>query len=162
MNNKEFNLDDQTKNTIIEISKAYPIKRAALLPALNLVQEKFGFISEEAEKEVAELLQIQPIQVKEVVSFYSLLYDKPVGKNKIYICDNLTCHIEGSLKLIQHLFNKLKIGFNMTTRDGKWSLFKSPCLGACEKAPVVIINGIYYYNVSIELIDKLMFDLDSH
>jgi NADH-quinone oxidoreductase subunit E len=154
-----FTLDEETKNKISELTQKYSTTLAALLPALNLVQDKYGFIPPEVEPQIAELLNIYPIQVREVVSFYSLFYSQPIGHNRIYVCNNLSCCLEGSGKIIKHLKEKLKIQLNETTSDGKFSLYKSPCIGACEKAPAIIVNGKYHYNVTIEYIDKLLSEL---
>lgn len=154
-----FLLDEEIKNKIIELSKNYPTKLSAILPSLNLVQERYGFIPPEVETQIAELLNIYPIQVREATTFYSLFYSKPLGQHRIYVCYNLSCCLEGSGKIIKHLMEKLGIQLNQTTNDGKFSLFKSPCLGACERAPVIIIDGIYHYNVTIEYIDKLLSEL---
>lgn len=154
-----FSLDSEIKNKITELSKKYSTKLSALLPALNLVQEKYGFIPPEVETQIAELLNIYPIQVREATTFYSLFYSKPIGHHRIYVCYNLSCCLEGSAKIVKHLMEKLGIQLNQTTKDGKFSLFKSPCLGACEMAPVIIVDGTYHYSVTTEYIDKLLSEL---
>jgi NADH-quinone oxidoreductase subunit E len=160
MMNVTIELDAETKQKIIDETKKFPNKLAALLPALHIVQDKFGYMPTELEIPLAELLEIFPIKVREVMTFYSLLYDKPIGVNAIYICTNLTCCLEGCAQLAQHISKKLNVELNATTSNGKFSFFKTPCLGACEKAPVVIVNGKYHYNVTPEYIDKIISELE--
>lgn len=159
MMNANYEIDANTKQKIIDELKKFPTKLAALLPALHIVHDKFGFIPSELEPQIAELLDIYPIKVREVMTFYSLLYDKPIGQNSIYICTNLTCCLEGCAKLAHHISDKLHVKINSTTPDSKYSFFKTPCLGACEKAPVVIVNGKYHYNVTPEYFNKIINDL---
>ncbi len=157
--NKSFSLDKELKNKISELLKNYKTSLAALLPTLNLINDKYGFIPPEVEPEIAELLNIYPIQIREVTTFYSLLYSKPTGHHRIYVCNNLSCCLEGSQKIINYLVKRFGIQLNETTKDGKFSLYKSPCIGACEKAPAIIVDGIYHYNVTIEYIEKLLSEL---
>ena len=159
MMNLNYELDIITKQKIADELKKFPNKLAALLPALHIVHDKFGFVPPELESQIAELLDIYPIKVKEVMTFYSLLYDKPIGKHSIYICTNLTCCLEGCTKLAKHISEKLHVQINTTTRDGTYSFFRTPCLGACEKAPVVIVNGKYHYNVTPEYMNKIISEL---
>ncbi|OGF63432.1 MAG: hypothetical protein A2Y62_07270 [Candidatus Fischerbacteria bacterium RBG_13_37_8] len=154
--NEAFVLDEELKNRLTALTNDYSTKLAALLPALNIIQDKFGFIPPEAEQQIAELLDIFPTQVREVTTFYSLFYNAPVGHHKIYVCYNLSCCIEGGGKLLHYLAKKLRVSVNETTRDGKFSLYRTPCTGACEKAPVIIVNGAYHYNVTPEYIDELL------
>ena len=160
MMNVNYELDATLKQKIADEIKKFPDKLAALLPALHIVQDKFGFVPPELEPQIAELLDIYPIKVREVMTFYSLLYDKPIGKHGIYICSNLTCCLEGCAKLAQHISDRLKVQINETSSTGKFSFFKTPCLGACEKAPVVIVNGKYHYNVTPDSIDKIISEVD--
>lgn len=146
----------QTKKKIEEIISRYPKKEAALLPILHLTQQEFGFISGEEEKLVSNLLGIKPIRVREVLTFYTMLNRKPVGKYHIQVCSNLTCSMLGSEKLIGYLKMKLGISPGETTSDNKFTLSTVECLGACEQAPCLMINFDYYGNLDREKIDDIL------
>ena len=153
-------LTDRTKKKIEEISSRYASKEAALLPVLHLVQNEKGFISEQEEKLVAELLDIRPIKVKEVVTFYTMFNQKQVGKYHIQVCSNLSCSLLGAESLIDYLTDKLGIALGETTADQKFTLTTVECLGACELAPCMMVNFDYYGNLDKEKIDKILDKLE--
>ena len=153
-------LTDQTKKKIEEVVSRYAKKEAALLPVLHLVQKETGSISQQEEKQVAELLGIKPIQVKEVVTFYTMFNQEPVGKYHIQVCSNLSCSLLGAESLIQHLKDKLGINVGETTEDKKFSLSTVECLGACEHAPCMMVNFDYYENLDTEKIDNILNSLE--
>ncbi len=153
-------LTDQTKKKIEEIASRYASKEAALLPVLHLVQHEKGFISQQEEKQVAHLLNIKPIKVKEVVTFYTMFNQKEVGKYHIQVCSNLSCSLLGSESLIDHLKNKLGIEIGETTSDKKFTLMTVECLGACEQAPCMMINFDYFGNLDKEKIDNILDNLE--
>jgi len=146
----------QTKKKIEEIISRYPKKEAALLPILHLTQQEFGFISAEEEKLISNLLGIKPIKVREVLTFYTMLKRKPVGKYHIQVCSNLTCSMLGAEKLMGYLKMKLGISPGETTSDNKFTLSTVECLGACEQAPCLMINFDYYGNLDREKIDDIL------
>jgi len=153
-------LTDQTKKKIEEISSRYTSKEAALLPVLHLVQRETGFISQQEEKQVAKLLNVQPIKVKEVVTFYTMFNQKQVGKYHVQVCSNLSCSLLGAESLIDHLKDKLGIAVGETTSDQKFTLTTVECLGACELAPCMMINFDYYGNLDKEKIDDILDKLE--
>ncbi len=146
----------QTKKKIEEIISRYPKKEAALLPILHLTQQEFGFISAEEEKLISNLLGIKPIKVREVLTFYTMLKRKPVGKYHIQVCSNLTCSMLGAEKLMGYLKMKLGISPGETTSDNKFTLSTVECLGACEQAPSMMVNFDYYGNLDREKIDDIL------
>lgn len=149
-------LTDRTVKKIEEIASRYANKEAALLPVLNLVQNEVGFISKQEEDRVAQLLDLKPIKVKEVVTFYTMFNQEEIGKYHIQVCSNLTCTLLGAESLIDHLKNKLGIGEGETTTDKKFTLTTVECLGACEQAPCMMINFDYYGNLDREKIDEIL------
>jgi NADH-quinone oxidoreductase subunit E len=151
---------EQTKTKLETIIAHYPQKRAALLPILHLAQNEFGRISYEVEKTVASLLGINPIEVREVVTFYSMFLRESVGKYHIQVCSNLSCSILGAEDLINHLKEKLGIGIGETTADKKFTLTTVECLGACESAPCMMINFDYYGNLDRDKIDEILDKLE--
>lgn len=147
---------DKTKKKIEEILSRYPRKEAAILPVLHLTQQEFGFISSKEEKLVADILGIKPIEVREVVSFYTMLLRQPVGKYHIQVCTNLSCSLMGAEKLIDYLKEKLGIEPGQTTQDEKFTLTTVECLGACELAPSMMINFDYHGNLDKKKIDEIL------
>lgn len=147
---------DKTKKKIEEMLSRYPRKEAAILPVLHLTQQEFGFISSKEEKLVADILGIKPIEVREVVSFYTMLLRQPVGKYHIQVCTNLSCFLMGAEKLIDYLKEKLGIEPGQTTQDEKFTLTTVECLGACELAPSMMINFDYHGNLDKKKIDEIL------
>lgn len=146
----------ETKKRIEKLLAHYPNKRSALLEVLHTLQQEWGYIDEEGEKKVADILEVSPVDVHEVVTFYTMYYRKQGGKYKIKLCRNLTCSLMGSDTLINYLRKKLKIDVGETTLDGKFSLETVECLGACELAPVMQINEEFYGHLTPEKIDEIL------
>lgn len=153
-------ISDSTRKKIEEIASHYAKKEAALLPVLHLVQREVGFISTQEEKQVAEILGIRPIKVKEVASFYTMINQEPVGKYHIQVCSNLSCSLLGAESLLEHLKKKLGVEVGETTPDKKFTLSAVECLGACEQAPCMMINFDYFGNLDKEKIDRILDKLE--
>ena len=151
---------DVTKKRLEEVIARYPKKNAALLPVLHLVQQEVGFISAAEEEQVAALLEIKPIQVREVVTFYTMYNRQPIGKYHIQVCSNLSCSLLGAETLIDHLKEKLGIELGETTEDQKFTLTTVECLGACEQAPCMMINYDYYGDLDQNRIDEILDNLE--
>ena len=141
---------------IDEIVGRYPKKEAAILPVLRLVQNEVGFISPEEEKFIARVLGIKPLRVREVVSFYTMISPRPLGKYHIQVCSNLSCYLVGGEKLIDYLKAKLGLGIGETTPDKKFTLSTVECLGACEQAPCMMVNFDYHGRLDKEKIDQIL------
>ena len=151
---------EQTKKRIEEVIARYPQKRAALLPVLHLVQMEVGSVSKTEEKLVASLLDLKPIQVREVVTFYTMYLREPVGKYHLQLCSNISCSILGAESLIEYIKGKLGIEIGETTPERKFTLTTVECLGACEHAPCMMVNFDYYGNLDRERIDKILSELE--
>ena len=151
---------DSVKKKIEEVVARYPQKKAALLPVLHLVQQEIGYLSASEEKQVADLLEIKPIQVREVVTFYTMYNRQPVGKYHIQVCSNLTCSMLGAQSLIDYLKEKLGIELGETTEDKRFTLSTVECLGACEHAPCMMVNFDYYGNLDKKTIDEILDNLE--
>ncbi len=149
-------ISPKTMEKIEALIKRYPVKRSALLEVLHIVQEEWGYIDQEGEETVAEILDLEPVRVHEVVSFYTMYERKPVGKHIIRVCRNLTCTLMGAESLISYLKRKLKVEEGGTTSDGRFTLETVECLGACEIAPVMQIDGEFYGNLTPEKIDRIL------
>ena len=137
----------------------YPEKRSALIPLLHEVQAEVGYLSPEAVAWVAEYLGLSPADVMSVASFYDMLHLEPVGKHLIYVCQNLTCALRGSERLIRHLETALGIRMGETTPDGKITLKRMECLASCGTAPSIQVDGVYHHQVTPDALDALLADL---
>jgi NADH-quinone oxidoreductase E subunit len=152
----KFSLSAESARRVDELVRRYPKKEAALLPVLHIVQREKGFISPEAEEWAASTLGIPPLQVREVLSFYTLLRRKPSGKYIIQVCRNISCFLAGSEDIVKHLETKLGIRAGETTADGKYTLVTVECLGNCDHAPCLMINDDDYGPVTEETVDGIL------
>jgi NADH-quinone oxidoreductase subunit E len=134
----------------------YPDKRGALLPVLHMAQETFGYISLEAEAYVAALFQLSPAHVHEVVTFYTLYFQKPKGRHVVAVCHNLSCHLAGAPKILAHVKRTLGIDVGETTDDGRVTLQSVECLCACEAAPMMQVDDRYELNLTPEKVDRIL------
>ena len=124
-----------------EIAKYPPDqKQSAVMSALALAQEEHGWLSTEVMDAVAKYLDMAPVAVYEVASFYTMYNLQPQGRFKIVLCTNLPCALSGATVAAEHLQRRLGVGFNETTGDGKFTLKEGECMGACGDAPVLIVN----------------------
>ncbi|MDQ6479231.1 NADH-quinone oxidoreductase subunit NuoE [Dyadobacter sp. LHD-138] len=133
-----------------------PIRRAACIEALKIVQQHRGWISDESLRAIAEYMQMSPEELDSVATFYNLVFRKPVGRNIILLCDSITCYVMGYEKLYEHLKAKLRISFGETTADGRFTLLPNACLGTCDHAPALMINNELYRNVTREDLDGIL------
>ena len=142
-----------------EIIARYPSgkQKSALLPVLHLAQVEFGgWLDVPVMDYVAGLLQIEPIEVYEVASFYSMFNLKPVGKCVIEVCRTSSCWLLGAEDVIRHLENKLNIKVGETTTDGMFTLKSVECLGSCGTAPMMQVGADFYENLSLQKVDQLV------
>ena len=147
----------EIKQKADEILARYETKRASILEILRLLQEHYGHISLEAEEAVAQYLEIPAIDVHEVMTFYSLFYNKPKAKTRFHICQTLSCSLAGSEKIMAYLESKLGIKAGEMTPDGAFSIHRVECLGACEIAPMMQCNDAQYAGqLTKEKIDELI------
>jgi NADH-quinone oxidoreductase subunit E len=134
----------------------YPLRRSALVPMLLYAQDEKGYISDAVIAEIAERIGITPLDVKNVLSYYSLLRTEPVGKYHVQVCTNISCMLRGANEIFDHCKKSLGIGNKQTTADGMFSLEEVECIGACSWAPAVQINYDFYENLTPEELDKVL------
>lgn len=139
-----------------DLKLLYPDKRSAVMPALYLTQEHYGHITKEGIEWVAERLQMPPIHVLEVATFYTMYYKRPVGKYHIQVCRTLSCSLRGARKITERLRQRFGIEPNQVSGDGLWSYEEVECLGSCGTAPMCEINDTYFENLSAEKIDQII------
>ena len=134
----------------------YPERQAALLPVLRMAQETFGYVSPEVEVYVAELFEISPAHVHEVVTFYTLFFQRPVGRHVIAVCHNLSCSLLGAEDIVAHLETRLGIEAGETTADGRVTLLRVECLCACEAAPMMQVDDRYVGPLDRAGVDRVL------
>jgi NADH-quinone oxidoreductase E subunit len=134
----------------------YPDPRAALLPVLRMAQERLGHVSLAVEAYVAGLFGLSPAHVHEVVTFYTLFFQKPVGRHVISICHNLSCTLRGAEDVVAYLEERLGIEAGETTADGRVTLFRVECLCACEAAPMMQVDEQYVGPLDRPAIDRVL------
>lgn len=134
----------------------YPDPRAALLPVLQMAQEAFGWISLGTEEYVARLFELAPAHVHEVVTFYTLYFRAPTGRHVVSVCHNLSCHLAGAPRILEHLKSRLGVDVGETTEDGRVTLLAVECLCACEGAPMMQVDDRYEVLLTPERVDRLL------
>jgi NADH-quinone oxidoreductase subunit E len=134
----------------------YPTKRSALVPTLLYAQDEVGFISDEVIAELAQRLDLTELEVRNVISYYSMLTTKPRGKYNVQVCTNIACMLRGGEELLEHCEKKLGIGHKGTTPDGLFSLEEVECIGACSWAPAVQVNYDFHENLTNAELDRVL------
>jgi NADH-quinone oxidoreductase subunit E len=130
--------------------------RELVVDVMFAVQDYYGYLNDEAVEEVAELLDMSPVEVEQLATFYTFIYREPVGKYVIHVCDSLVCWMEGHESLLDHLTGKLGIPLGETTPDGMFSLLPVCCIGYCDRAPAIMINKKVYGPLTIDTLDDIL------
>lgn len=133
--------------------------RSAVIPMLIYAQDELGAVTQELVEEVARRCKVTPLQVDEVIGFYSMLHRQKMGKYHVQVCTNISCMLVGGMELYEHAKATLGIGNKETTPCGTFSLEEVECMGACSWAPAVEINYDYHHHVTPEKLDQLLADL---
>jgi NADH-quinone oxidoreductase subunit E len=149
-------LTENEKNEIDAVLNQYPVKRAAGIDALRIVQNHRGWISDETLGDVAAFLEIPPTELDAVATFYNLIFRRPVGRHVILVCNSVSCWIMGYETVAAHIKNRLGIDFGETTDDGRFTLLPHVCLGACDRAPVMMIDDRLYELLDAAGIDAIL------
>jgi NADH-quinone oxidoreductase subunit E len=143
----------------LEIEKAIhlvPVKKAACVEALKIVQEHRRWISDESLKDVAAFMDMSAEELDSVATFYNLIFRKPVGRHVILLCDSISCWLMGFEKIRTHLNQSLNINYGETSSDGRFTLLPNPCLGTCDCAPALMIDNDLYRNITVEQLDDIL------
>lgn len=149
-------LTESEKKEIEAEARHYDYKRAACVDALKIVQRHRGWVSDESLRDVAEYLEMTPDELDNVATFYNLIFRKPVGKHVILVCDSVSCWIMGYERVRQRLSERLGIGFGETTADERFTLLPIVCLGTCDHAPAIMIDGDLCRDVDPEKLDAIL------
>ena len=145
-------LDNEAQKVVAK----YDQKRASVLPLLYLAQEKIGYVTPDAMEWVARWSEVPVVHVREVVTFYSMYHQKPVGRHHIRFCMTTSCVLRGAEKLLCHMKNKLGIENGGVTKDGRISLEEAECLCNCENAPMMQVGDDYHADLTPEKIDQIL------
>src|SRR5438105_15297297 len=151
-------LTEDLRQKILAYLPRYPSKQAVTLPALHLVHDTLRYVSREAVKEIADLLDLSPAQVCDTMTFYEFFReeDAPLGKTRLWVCRSLACQLRGGEELLGHFCRRLGVKPGGTSADGKVTLEFAECLGACEGAPAVMVNDEHEHDVTTEKADELV------
>lgn len=150
-------LSDKTKSEIKAVMAKYPDARSALMPALHLAQREHGWLPDELLQELTDLLGLTITEVGSVASFYVMYAREKRGAHTIYFCTDLPCALRGADELMEHIEHKLGCKAGQTTADGKITLRDAECLGGCDHAPVLLIDGVeHQQDLTVEKIDGIL------
>jgi NADH-quinone oxidoreductase subunit E len=147
---------DEFEQRFADMVGHYPTRRSALVPTLLYAQDEIGYLSDEAIAEIAQRLDLTELDVRNVLSYYSMLTTKPRGKYNVQVCTNIACMLKGGEELLHHCAKKLGVGHKGTTPDGIFTLEEVECIGACSWAPAVQVNYDFHENLTIEKLDVVL------
>lgn len=151
-----MHLSENTREKIKGLRDRYPTKLAAILPALHILYDEFGYLGVEQMDEAADVLGVSRLDMNETATFYTMFPKQKVGKYLIQVCTNLSCALMGADNLVEYLEGKLGIKLGETTPDGIFTLWNVECLGSCGTGPMMQVNDKYYENLTREKVDKLI------
>lgn len=152
-------LSESALQEIARLRGLYPQPRSALIPALHAAQEDVGYLSEGAMADVGEALGLPLTDVMSVATFYEMFHLEPPGRHHIRFCVNISCHLNGCDRVLEHLCQRLGVRPGQTTPDGRVTLESVQCLAACEEAPVLLIDGDRHARVTVAAVDDLLAEL---
>ncbi len=149
-------LSAEERHEIEEELKRYPNKRAVSIDAMKIVQRRRGWVSDEALRDIAELLEISVDDLDGVATFYNLIFRKPLGRHVIMVCDSVSCWIMGYDRVRERLTKRLGIKMGETTPDGRFTLLPIVCLGTCDHAPAMMVDQHLHRDLDPEKIDGIL------
>ncbi len=158
-NNKNIQtvpLSDQERSELDHMLEHYPVASGATIDALKMIQKYHGWVSDEHLLALSSYMQVPVAELESVATFYNLIFRKPVGANLVHPCDGVSCLVMGYRKVHQQLKLTLDINDGETTGDNAFTLIPLPCLGACDKAPVLLINETLHENVDPDRVSEII------
>jgi NADH-quinone oxidoreductase subunit E len=147
---------EQFERRFAEMLTHYPTKRSVLVPTLLYAQDETGYLSDEVIEEIAQRLDLTDLEVRNVISYYSMLTTKPRGKYNVQVCTNIACLLRGGEELLKHCESTLGVGHKGTTADRLFSLEEVECIGACSWAPAAQVNYDFHENLTTEKMDQVL------
>ncbi|HMN23406.1 MAG: NADH-quinone oxidoreductase subunit NuoE [Ignavibacteriaceae bacterium] len=156
MSSSEFKFTSENIERINKEIAKYPEKQPAVMATLYIAQEQNGYISNEVMKEVATILDMTSEEVLGIVTFYTMYFQKPMGKNHIQVCTNVSCMLRGGYEIWNQVKEKLGVDNMGVTADQKFSLEEVECLGSCGTAPMIAVNEDYYENLTKDKVEEIL------
>jgi|HubBroStandDraft_6_1064221.scaffolds.fasta_scaffold13338_3 NADH-quinone oxidoreductase subunit E len=147
---------DQLEQRFATMVTHYPTKRSVLVPMLLYIQDELGSLTDEAIHEIAGRVELSDLEVRNVVSYYSMLRTRQIGKYNFQVCTNVSCLLRGGEDLLEHCKKKLGVANKGTTPDGLFTVEEVECIGACSWAPAMMMNYDFHENLTTEKIDQLI------
>jgi NADH-quinone oxidoreductase subunit E len=149
-------LSDDERRDIETIVRRYPSRKAGCLEALRVVQGRRGWVSDEALRQVAAAVGLSPDELDGIATFYNMIFREPVGRHVILICDSISCWILGYERILDRLRARLGIGVGETTPDSRFTLLPVCCLGACDRAPAIMVDNDFYGEVTPDGLEAIL------
>ena len=149
-------LSEKVKKDIEGFLERYPTKRSAVMDAMKGAQVDDGYVTEDAMREIASILELEPVYVQEMLGFYTMYNRAPVGKYHIQVCRNLSCSLLDAEHIIEYIEKKLSFKVGETTEDKLFTLTLAECLGSCGTAPMMQVNEDYYEDLTPEKVDEIL------
>jgi len=149
-------LTDEERREIENEFPHYATRRAVCIDAMKIVQKRRGWVPDEALLDISELLGVSPAELDGIATFYNLIFRQPVGRHVIYVCDSVSCWIMGAEHQFRQLSQQLGIRPGETTPDGRFTLLPIVCLGACDRAPVLMVDGNLHTEIEPAKIDGIL------
>ena len=149
-------LPEELKNSLTAQIEAVAHPRELVVDVMTAVQDHYGYLSDDALEEAARMLDMHPLELDELATFYTFLYREPVGTYVIHVCDSVICWLEGHESLQDYLCRKLQIKIGETTADGLFTILPVCCIGYCDRAPAILINKKVYGPLTPEKLDEII------
>jgi NADH-quinone oxidoreductase subunit E len=149
-------VSEQLDRFFTEKMKEYPIQRSFLVPMLLYTQDELGYLTDEAIRYIAGKVDLSELEVRNVISYYSMLHTKPMGRFHVQVCTNISCQLRGGDEVFAYCKDKLGIGHKQVTPDGLFSLEEVECIGACSWAPAMQVNYDFHENLTTEQVDEVL------
>lgn len=151
-----MSLSQELRTRINEKVSNYESKESSLIPVLHLVQQELGYISNESMQEIAEILEIAPSCVQNVVTFYTMFFDEKVGKHVVWLCRTLSCALRGAEQVEHYISERLGVKTGETTKDYKITFMETECLASCGTAPVMLVDDELHENLTKDKVDSIL------
>jgi NADH-quinone oxidoreductase subunit E len=151
-----MNFSDEFESRFAEMLTHYPTKRSVLVPTLLYAQDEVGYLNDDVIVELAKRLDLTELDVRNVISYYSMLVTKPRGKYNVQVCTNIACMLRGGEEILNHCKKRLGVGHKETTEDGLFSVEEVECIGGCSWAPAVQVNYDFHEKLTPEKMDNVL------
>jgi len=151
-----MNFSPELEQRFQKLVSQYPWKRSALIPLLLYAQDEVGYLTDEVIADIARRVELTELEVRNVISYYSLLRTRPAGKYVVQVCTNISCMLRGAEEVFDHCRERLGVDHKEVTRDGTFSLEEVECIGACSWAPAIQVNYDFHLNVTPQKMDAIL------